>query len=80
MSLALVFLLTLAVFSLAVAAMAVGVIFGRRAIRGSCGGLGNGTGEEGACSLCTNPDAACRELRRRSRGGSSALESQATKT
>lgn len=34
------FLLTLLVITLVIAAMAVGVIFGRKPIAGSCGGLG----------------------------------------
>ena len=34
------FLSALVVFTLVIAAMAVGVIFGNRAIKGSCGGLG----------------------------------------
>ena len=32
------FLITLAVFGIVILVMAVGVIFGRRCIRGSCGG------------------------------------------
>lgn len=36
------------IIALAVAAMAVGVVFGRAPIRGSCGGL-NGRG----CELCS---------------------------
>ncbi len=52
---------------LVVAAMAVGVMFGRRAISGSCGGLANTRDADGhvSCSLCSNPDNACKELRAR---------------
>lgn len=42
------FLLTFAFLLLVMAAMAIGVIFGRRAIKGSCGGLG------GANCACVN--------------------------
>jgi len=57
----------LVAFSLVVVAMAVGVIFGRRAISGSCGGLANSRDADGntSCSLCSNPDNACKELRKR---------------
>ena len=50
-----------------VTAMAVGVIFGRRSISGSCGGLNSTTDEDGTsrCSLCSNPSDACKELRDR---------------
>lgn len=53
------------VFLLVLAAMAVGVMFGRRAISGSCGGLGNKTDGEGntSCSLCQNPSESCKELK-----------------
>ncbi|NND97587.1 MAG: (Na+)-NQR maturation NqrM [Pirellulaceae bacterium] len=48
-------------------AMAIGVIFGRKAISGSCGGLANETDADGnvSCSLCSNPADACKELRER---------------
>ncbi len=36
-----VFLVTFALMVVVVAIMAVGVIFGRQAIKGSCGGIGN---------------------------------------
>ena len=64
-------LVSVGVFSLAVAAMAVGVMAGRRSIGGSCGGLANQTKSDGSvsCSLCENPDAACSELERRMEGG-----------
>ncbi len=59
-----IFGITLAVFLVVIVAMAVGVLFGRRQISGSCGGLANQTDADGqsSCSLCSNPDAACREL------------------
>jgi len=46
-------------------AMAVGVLFGRRSISGSCGGLANQRDPDGSisCALCSNPDNACRELK-----------------
>lgn len=73
MSLVIVFAITLAAFLLVICGMAVGVLVGRRAISGSCGGLANQTDANGetSCSLCTNPDAACRELGRRMQAGKS---------
>jgi len=54
-------------FGLVVLAMAVGVIFGRISISGSCGGLANSRDSDGnvSCSLCSNPDNACKDLRSR---------------
>jgi thiamine biosynthesis lipoprotein len=64
-----VMLLTFTAFATLLFAMSVGVIFGRRAISGSCGGLSNQRNEDGSisCGLCSNPDDACKELRKRMR-------------
>lgn len=58
-------LLSFVVFSILLFAMAIGVVFGRRSISGSCGGLASKTNEDGStsCSLCSNPSDACKELR-----------------
>ena len=45
------FLVTLIVFVMTVAAMSVGVIFGRSPITGSCGGLG-AVGIDQECKIC----------------------------
>ncbi|MFN3191502.1 MAG: (Na+)-NQR maturation NqrM [Aureliella sp.] len=68
-----VFGVTLLAFMLVIAGMAVGVMMGRREISGSCGGLGSQSAEggESSCSLCSNPAAACRELKDRMEAGSS---------
>ena len=58
-------LLSFGVFGVLISAMAIGVIFGRKSISGSCGGIANVTGENGesSCALCSNPSDACRELK-----------------
>ena len=55
------FFLTLAVFVVAVASMSVGVLVGRRRLRGTCGGLAGLQGENGplGCDACTNPLGPC---------------------
>ena len=55
------------IMGLVLAAMAVGVMFGGKSISGSCGGLNNHRDEDGnvACSLCSNPADACKDLRER---------------
>ncbi len=66
-----VLFITFIAFALVLFAMAIGVMFGRRAISGSCGGLSNNRNEDGSvsCSLCSNPADACKELRQRMRNG-----------
>ncbi len=49
------FLISFAVISLAVLAMAVGVLLGGHAIRGSCGGLNTIEGLEESCVACPSP-------------------------
>ena len=54
------FIIVFIMLMLAGAAMAIGVIFGRKPIKGSCGGLGEG-GVERACGckdVCENDQAA----------------------
>lgn len=60
-----VMLLTMLIFGCIVVAMAVGVIFGRKAISGSCGGLNAQTHDDGStsCTMCGTPSDACKELR-----------------
>jgi len=55
------FLAAVAVFAVAMAAMAVGVIFGRRRLRGSCGGLAGLRDKDGntLCDACAVPDGDC---------------------
>lgn len=50
-------------FGLAVLGMAIGAIFSRRPIQGSCGGIAGTTNPDGStrCSLCQNPGQDCRE-------------------
>jgi hypothetical protein len=48
------------VLALIVAAMAIGVIMGRAPIKGTCGGLNNGTADRG-CSLCGGNPSKCEE-------------------
>ena len=51
------FLLAFAVFGLAITGMALGVMLGRPALRGSCGGAAGG------CELCSGRER-CRERAR----------------
>lgn len=59
--------ITVVAFASVLFAMAVGVMFGRKSISGSCGGIANKTNEDGsvACGLCSNPADACKDLRSR---------------
>ena len=55
------YLLAAAVFAVAIAAMAAGVIFGKRRLRGTCGGLANLRDSDGRtmCDLCSHPSENC---------------------
>ncbi|MEM1067683.1 MAG: FAD:protein FMN transferase [Planctomycetota bacterium] len=66
-SLLVVLAITFVAFTVVLFGMAIGVIFGRRSISGSCGGLANTKSDDGSvsCALCSNPDNACKELRER---------------
>jgi thiamine biosynthesis lipoprotein len=66
-----VMILAFGVFAVLICAMAVGVMFGRKPIAGSCGGLNNPPNADGSvsCSMCSNPADACKELRERMERG-----------
>ena len=53
------FLLALGVVLVLIAAMSVGVIFGRKPISGSCGGVGSQIG--GSCSVCGRESGNCED-------------------
>lgn len=56
-------LVTLFAMLVVVAIMSVGVMFGRKPIKGSCGGVGQALGEEDyVCELCGNDENKCEEL------------------
>lgn len=55
-----VFWLVLVLMLLGVAAMSVGVLFGRKPITGSCGGVGSAVGGGGgSCEICGGNPAKC---------------------
>lgn len=56
------FLITLAIFAIALLAMSVGVLVSNRRIKGSCGGLAGFRDSEGrpVCDACSNPSPDCR--------------------
>lgn len=54
------FIITLLVFALVLAIMAVGVIMGREPIKGSCGGMG-ALGIDQACDICGGDPQRCDE-------------------
>ncbi|PMR76965.1 (Na+)-NQR maturation NqrM [Billgrantia endophytica] len=58
------FLVVLGFMLLIVAAMAVGVIMGRKPIAGSCGGL-NSLGLKDGCDICGGKDEVCEEENRK---------------
>lgn len=56
-----IWLFTFAFFTLAVLGLAVGVMFGRKPIAGSCGGIGV-LGIDKECSICGGQPAKCAEF------------------
>jgi FAD:protein FMN transferase len=52
-------------FAVAVTAMSIGVAFGRRRLRGSCGGIAllDDPNADPQCAICSNPAKECRELK-----------------
>lgn len=76
------FLLVLVFMLMGVAAMAVGVIFGRAPIKGSCGGM-SALGMETECDVCGGDQARCeketRAARRQTRRKASDLAVDATR-
>lgn len=67
---------TVLVFGLALAGMSVGVLFKRKPIAGSCGGLANmpNRDSKSPCELCANPSQECRDLGRGARAAREARE------
>lgn len=67
-----ILILTAVGFGAVLIAMAIGVMFGRKSISGSCGGLNARTDPDGVsrCSMCSNPSEGCQELREKIERGS----------
>jgi hypothetical protein len=61
--------------------MAVGVIMGRKPLKGSCGGVGAALGEKDyTCDLCGGDPNKCDEINERVEGGSDGLAYNAVKS
>lgn len=61
-----IFFIVLGFMLLIMAAMAIGVIMGRKPIAGSCGGLNNLGLKEG-CDICGGKDEVCEEENRKNK-------------
>jgi hypothetical protein len=73
------FLVTLIVMLMVVAGMAIGVIYGRPPLKGSCGGVGKALGEQDyVCDLCGGDEAKCEEKQQASAGQTRSLAYDAT--
>lgn len=63
---------TLMVMLLVVVGMSVGVLFGRKPLSGSCGGVGAALGQKDyVCDLCGNDESKCKEINERQEAGES---------
>ncbi len=59
-----VYLISFGVMAIVVIAMSVGVLFGRKPISGSCGGVGAALGEKNySCDICGGDESKCEEQR-----------------
>lgn len=59
----LLFVLVFVVLMLIIAAMAVGVMMGRKPLKGSCGGVGAALGEKNySCDICGDDPNKCDEV------------------
>lgn len=59
------FLVAFFAMLLVITAMAIGVIFGRKPLAGSCGGVGEALGEKDyTCELCGGDEKKCEEIKR----------------
>ncbi|MEP3856337.1 MAG: (Na+)-NQR maturation NqrM [Porticoccus sp.] len=59
----LLFVLVFVVLMLIIAAMAVGVMMGRKPLKGSCGGVGAALGEKNySCDICGDDPNKCDEI------------------
>jgi hypothetical protein len=67
------FLISVVVMAVVMAGMAVGVIFGRPPIKGSCGGMG-ALGIDTSCDICGGDPRRCDEETRDGAEGKSAPE------
>jgi uncharacterized protein len=55
------FLITFLVMAVVIVIMSVGVLFGRKPVQGSCGGMNNIEGM-GECEICGGEPQKCKEL------------------
>ncbi|WP_297188275.1 (Na+)-NQR maturation NqrM [uncultured Porticoccus sp.] len=64
------FVLVFMVLMLIIAAMAVGVMMGRKPLKGSCGGVGAALGEKNYnCDICGDDPNKCDEISQADSGG-----------
>ncbi len=57
-------ILSIVIFVIVVGVMAIGVLFGRKPIKGSCGGMSS-LGMDTACDICGGDTSKCEEEQKR---------------